>query len=135
MCLCCLIRSARRVRCVLVTRAKFAPTVPMWKQTARNTRTWQHLPVSAAESGQGDLTWGGQRSHPGDSGSREGRGSGGLQVDQAGCLSDKALNTQTGRTPREPHLAAYMQLGVRKGALKVSPKSWSRTWWLRNQRP
>ena len=113
--MCCLIRSAHRVRCVLVTRAKFALTVPKWKQTARNARTWQHLPVSATVSAQGDLTQGGQRTHRVGNGSKEGvcrQRLRGTASGRAGCLSGKTLNTQTELTPPEPQMAVCMQLGV-----------------------
>ena len=43
----------------MVTRAKFALTVPKWKETAQSPRMWQHLPVSAMVSGQGHLAQGG----------------------------------------------------------------------------
>ena len=64
---------AHRVRCVLVTRAKLALTVPNSEQTAGTAGTGQHLPDSATAPGQGNPPQGDQRSCPVSWGSNVGR--------------------------------------------------------------
>ena len=94
--------------CVLVTGAKFALTVPKWKQTARNASTRWHLLLSATGSGRGDPTGRSeilsQRLEIQDE--RALVGASGLQVDRAGSLGRKTFNTHPGlREPHEPQVA------------------------------